>query len=80
MKIEIEHECYRLRSGEWIAQVNLNYFAGATMYAQQCFDPRIDLSFATEKEAKERNRMLALNWRNASCPDAELFERREEPN
>jgi hypothetical protein len=84
MKFEIEHECYRLQSGEWVAQFNLNHVAGATLHSQQCFDPRIDLSFATEfateEEAKQRNRTLALNWRNANCPDAELFERRAEQN
>jgi hypothetical protein len=80
MKFEIDHECYRLMGGEWIAQFNLNYVAGATLHSQQCFDPRIELSFATEEEARERNRRLALNWRDAKCPDAELFERREELN
>jgi hypothetical protein len=80
MRFEIEHACYRLKAGGWIAQFHLNYVAGATLHSQQCFDPRIDLSFATEEEAKERNRTLALNWRKAKCPDAELFERGAEQN
>ena len=80
MKFELEHECYRLKGGKWVAQFNLNHVAGATLHSQQCFDPRTDLSFATEEEAKERNRTLALNWRNAECPDAELVERRSEQN
>ena len=80
MKLEIEHACYRLRAGGWVAQFHLNYEEGATLHSQQCFDPRIDLWFATEEEAKERNRALALNWRNANCPDAELIERSAEQN
>jgi len=80
MKYEIEHACYRLKAGGWIAYFHLNYVAGATFYSQQCFDPLRDLSFATEEAAKDRNRELAQNWRNANCPDAELFERRAERN
>jgi len=80
MNYEIEHACYRLKSGGWVAYFHLNCVAGSTLHYQQCFDPRRDLSFATEKEAKERNRELAQNWRNANCPDAKLFERRAEEN
>jgi hypothetical protein len=80
MNYEIEHACYRLKAGGWIAYFHLNYLEGATLHSQQCFDPQRDLSFATEEKAKQRNRELAQNWRNANCPDAKLFERREEQN
>jgi hypothetical protein len=78
MRLEIEHACYRLKAGGWVAQFHLNYIEGATLHSQQCFDPRIDLFFATEEEARERNRVLARHWRDANCPDGELFERRAE--
>ena len=78
MKYEIEHACYRLRAGGWVAQFHLNYMVGATFHSQLCFDPCIDLFFATEEEAKERNRVLARYWRDVNCADAELFERRAE--
>ena len=80
MNYEIEHACYQLKGGRWIAQFHLNHLEGATLYSQQCFDPRTDLSFATEEEAKERNRELARNWRNVECPGVDLFERRAELN
>jgi hypothetical protein len=56
----------------------LEHTEGATLTSTRYLDPRTALSFATEGEAKDRNRALALNWRNANCPDAELFERRAE--
>jgi hypothetical protein len=80
MKFVIDHKCYRLRDGGWMAGFLLEHTEGATLTSTQCFDPRIDLSFATEEAAKNRNRALAINWRNANCPDAELFERRAERN
>ena len=78
MKYEIEHACYRVKAGGWVAQFHLNYVEGSTSHSQQCFDPRIDLFFATEEQAKERNLELARIWRDANCPDAELVERRTE--
>jgi hypothetical protein len=75
MKYEIEHACYRVKAGGWVAQFHINYVEGSTLHSQQCFDPRTDLFFATEEEAKERNRVLACIWRDANCPDAELVER-----
>ena len=78
MKYEIEHACYRVKAGGWVAQFHLNYVEGSTSHSQQCFDPRIDLFFATEEQAKERNLELACIWRDANCPDAELVERRTE--
>jgi hypothetical protein len=74
MKFTVEHSCYQLVGGRWVAQFYLNHCEGATLHSLQCLDPRIELTFATEAEAKERNRHLVRNWRDAERPDAELFE------
>jgi hypothetical protein len=78
--IEFVHECYQLKTGGWRPRFHLRFVAGATSSSQRFLEPRRDLSFATQKEAKDRNRILALNWRNANCPDAEIFERHSEKN
>jgi hypothetical protein len=58
----------------------LKYVAGGTAYFQQVLETHRDVSFTTHEEAKAWNRALALLWRNANCPDAELFEKRAEQN
>jgi hypothetical protein len=41
---------------------------------RQCFDPRIDLTFESEEEARARNRELVGNWKEAQDPEIKLYE------
>ncbi len=72
----VEHRHSQLRDGKWVAQFNLRICIGATEHSTQFFDSQRDLRYGTADEAKNRNRYLAVNWRNANMPDLELFESR----
>jgi hypothetical protein len=73
----LKHRCYRLRDGRWISKFSLDHCEYGVLHSTLYFDPRADLTFDSEAEAKERNRELATNWRQANCPDAELCEDQE---
>jgi len=72
----VEHRYWQLRDGKWAAQFHLRIYVGATEHSTQFFDSQRDLRYATAEEAKNRNRYLATNWRDANMPDLELFESR----
>jgi len=50
--------------------------AGGTGFFEKVQETRREVAFATQEEARAWNRKLALLWRDANCPDVELFERR----
>jgi hypothetical protein len=49
-------------------------FNDEPMPISRYFDPRIDLTFESEEEARERNRQLAWNLKEAKAPEATLYE------
>lgn len=75
MNATLRHHCRQLLSGRWAAGFSLEFIEGPTLIDQQYFDPKIELTFDTEEEARERNRRLAWNWRKASAPEVTLYER-----
>jgi hypothetical protein len=76
MKFILEHASYPLQDGRWVAKFHLSHWEGATLHSQECLEPRIELTFTTEEEAKERSRQLARNWWRENYPDAEILEER----
>ncbi len=76
MKFRLEHASYRLQDGRWVAKFHLTHREGATLHSQECFEPRIELTFRTEEDAKGRSRQLARTWWRENYPDAEIFEER----
>ncbi len=71
MRFVIDHAYYQLANGRWVAKFHLEHMEGSAIVSTQCFDPRVDLTFETKEEAKNRNRQLALN---SLDPRAELYE------
>jgi hypothetical protein len=71
MRFVIDHACYQLANGRWVAKFHLEHMERSAIVSTQCFDPRADLTFETEEEAKSRNRQLAVN---SLDPRAELCE------
>src|SRR5271154_6180425 len=76
MKVTLVHHRGELKNGRWIAEFSLDFRHGSELIlSRQCFDPRIDLTFESDEQARERNRLLALNWKQKNSPDVELYER-----
>jgi hypothetical protein len=76
MKVTLRHQCRLLQTGRWTAGFSLKFIDGPTLIDQQCFEPRTELTFEFEEQARERNRLLAWNWKQAEAPEIELYERR----
>jgi hypothetical protein len=74
MQVEWRNQCERLRNGRWMAGFSLVFVTGAGWIVRQCFDPRIDLTFESEEEARARNRELVGNWKEAQDPEIKLYE------
>lgn len=77
MRYIINHACYQLADGRWIARFDLDQSEPSAIVSTECYDPRIDRTFATKEEAKSRNRQLALdsidpNTELCECSDAEV--------
>jgi len=78
MKVGLRHNCRLLQNGRWTAGFSLEFINGSSLIDQQCFDPRIELTFESEEEARERNRLLAWNWKQAEAREIEIYERAAE--
>jgi hypothetical protein len=76
MKATLRHQCRLLQNGRWTAGFSLEFIDGPRLVDQQWFDPRIELTFESKEEAKERNRLSAWNWKRARAPEIGLHERR----
>ncbi len=71
-QLVLHHSLYRLENERWVANVELEFHEGAGVAVQHCLEPNVNLTFATREEAIERDRQLALAWRDRNASGREL--------